>query len=118
MELTKNQELLQKAVLTAWEDAEFKKQLLANPAKAIENLTGEKLEIPSGKEFVILDSVDESKIKDNSKIYYTFPTKESVMETELTDEQLEMVAGGAAAFPCSIKTIVIGSCFCGGDTTF
>ncbi|MBB1194850.1 TOMM propeptide domain-containing protein [Flavobacterium sp. SOK18b] len=118
MEITKNQKLLQTAVLSAWENAEFKKQLLASPVSAIETLTGEKFEIPSGKEFVILDSVDDSIVKDESKIYFNFPTKESVMETKLTDEQLEMVAGGAANFPCSIETIIIVSCFCGGDTMY
>jgi hypothetical protein len=114
MELTKNHEGLQKAVMTAWEDTEFKKELLANPAKAIESLTGEKFVIPSGKEFVIIDSTDDFKDStDESKIYYKFPTKESIMEVELTDEQLEMVAGGAATFP-TIRTIR-DSCFCTGD---
>lgn len=110
MELTKNQEGLQKAVMTAWEDAEFKKELLANPVKAIESLTGEKFEVPHGKEFIVIDSTDDS------KIYYNFPTKKSVMEVELTDEQLEMVAGGAATFP-TIATI-IDSCFCPGDVLY
>ncbi|CAH0336627.1 hypothetical protein FVB9288_02335 [Flavobacterium sp. CECT 9288] len=107
MELTKNQEGLQKAVMTAWEDAEFKKELLANPVKAIESLTGEKFEIPSGKEFIVIDSTD------NSKIYFHLPTKESIMEIELTDEQLEMVAGGGMTIPTI--TTIIDSCFCSGD---
>lgn len=110
MNLTKNEEALQKAVVTAWEDAEFKKQLLDNPSKAIESLTGEKFELPTGKEFMVVDR------NDDSKIYYDFPTKESVMEKELTDEQLEMVAGGAAV--CSIKDQIgtmTMSCFCTGE---
>lgn len=113
MNLTKNEEALQKAVVAAWEDAEFKKQLLDNPSEAIESLTGVKLELPTGKEFVVVDR------NDDSKIYYDFPTKESVMETELTDEQLEMVAGGAAACSISIKDIgIVTSCFCVPDIKY
>ncbi|WP_241329986.1 NHLP leader peptide family RiPP precursor [Chryseobacterium arthrosphaerae] len=111
MKLTKNQEALQKAVVEAWENAEFKKQLLSSPVEAIESLTGEKFEIPAGKEFVIVDS------NDDSKIYFNFPTKESIMEVELTDEQLEAVAGGANCSVGDLRTLtIIDSCFCTGDT--
>lgn len=113
MEITKNQQALQKAVVAAWEDAEFKKQLLADPVKAIEALTGEEFEMPAGKEFVIIDSTDDS------KIYYNFPTKESIMEVELTDEQLEAVAGGVACSAGDIRTLtIIDSCFCSGDVLY
>ena len=55
MEITKSQQLLQQVVTEAWEDEAFKKQLIENPVKAIEELTGEKLNIPEGKTFVVKD---------------------------------------------------------------
>ena len=110
MEFTKQQEALQKAVMTAWEDATFKNELLANPVQAIEALTGVKFQIPAGKEFVILEGDTKADYSDNSKIYYSFPSKESVFEVELSEEQLENVAGGAKV--PTLGTIIIESCFC------
>ncbi len=109
MELTKNQEVLQKVLERAWDDANFKKELVANPMVAIEKLTGEKLELPKGKKLVILDTTDES------TVYLKIPTRESV-ESELTDEQLELVAGGVNPI---IGGGLIVSCMagCDGDTT-
>lgn len=109
MELTKNQEVLQKVLERAWDDANFKKELVANPMEAIEKLTGEKLELPNGKKLVILDTTDES------TVYLKIPTRDSV-ESELTDEQLELVAGGVNPI---IGGGFIVSCMagCDGDTT-
>jgi hypothetical protein len=108
MKITKNQEILQSVLEKAWEDAEFKKELVADPMLAIEKLTGEKLELPNGKKLVILDTTDES------TVYLKIPAKES-LESELTDEQLEMVAGGMGP----VKGGLIVSCMagCDGNTT-
>ena len=50
MELTakqkKSQELLQKIITKAWEDKSFKEELIAKPIEAIEELTGEKINLP------------------------------------------------------------------------
>lgn len=108
MELTNNQEVLQKVLERAWEDAEFKKELVADPMAAIEKLTGEKLKLPEGKKLVILDRTDES------LVYLKIPTRESA-EVALTDEQLELVAGGVN--PIGGGLIVSCMAGCDGNTT-
>jgi hypothetical protein len=71
MELTakqkKSQELLQKIITKAWEDKSFKEELIAKPIEAIEELTGEKINLPEGK---------------------------TILDLELNEKQLEAIAGG------------------------
>jgi hypothetical protein len=42
MEFSQEQKLYGEIVQKAWEDADFKNELVANPVAAIEKLTGEK----------------------------------------------------------------------------
>jgi len=88
MEITQEQKLYAEIVQKAWEDAEFKKELVANPVAAIEKITGKKLNLPEGKTFVVRDQTDES------SIYINIPAKSNVDNVELNEEQLEAVAGG------------------------
>lgn len=88
MNTQEQQKLYAEVVQKAWENAEFKKELIANPVKAIEELTGIKMNIPQGQTLVVADQTDES------TVYLNIPRKIDVSELELTDEQLEMVAGG------------------------
>ena len=90
-EQNKTQELYAQVVEKAWESSEFKKQLVANPVGAIEELSGGKLKIHDGKKLVVLDEVDTlNRQPKEDEIYLVIP--ESTYE--LTDEQLEAVAGG------------------------
>ena len=89
MEITKEQKLYQEVVQKAWEDAEFKKELTANPLDAIEKLTGVRLNLPEGKTIVVRDQTDES------TVYINIPAKQEIDDVELNEEQLEAVAGGA-----------------------
>ncbi|WP_299435393.1 NHLP leader peptide family RiPP precursor [uncultured Aquimarina sp.] len=107
MEQTKNQRLLQEVVVKAWEDTAFKKEFVSNPLEAVKKLTGETLELPKGKELVVIDSSDEN------KVYVNIPTKSVPLEdVELSDEELEKVAGGTMT-----DDTIIDSCFgpCGDD---
>jgi hypothetical protein len=71
----------------AWEDAEFKKQLLANPRAALEKETGQKL--PANIQFkVIEDTADTVHLALRRN-----PGQVSV-SGELSEEALEAVAGG------------------------
>ena len=88
MEITKSQQLLQQVVNEAWENADFKKKLIDSPLTAIEELTGEKLNIPEGKTFVVRDQTDES------TVYINIPAPKLKDDVELNEEQLEAVAGG------------------------
>jgi len=89
MELTKEQELMQRIINEAWENETFKQELVANPVVAIEKLTGEKVRLPEGKQLVARDQTNEE------TIYINIPAEQNLDDVELNEEQLEAVAGGA-----------------------
>lgn len=88
MTFTKEQELLGTIISKAWDDAQFKQELIADPVAAIEKLTGEKVDLPGGKTLVVRDQTDES------AIYINIPAKQELSDVELTEDQLEAVSGG------------------------
>lgn len=88
MKITKTQELLQSVIQKSWEDENFKQELIENPVKTIEQLTGEKINLPAGKTIVVKDQTDEA------IVYINIPAKLNLEDLELTEEQLEAVAGG------------------------
>ncbi len=96
MEFTQEQKLYAEIVQKAWEDAEFKKELMANPSEAIEKLTGKKINLPEGKTLVVRDQTDDS------NVYINIPAKPK-MDMELDENQLEMVAGGG-----TVRDVVVG----------
>ena len=100
MEFTKEQKLYQQIVQKAWEDSVFKEKLVANPAAAIEELTGERLVIPEGKTLVGRDQTTEN------TVYLNIPTTPEV-DVELNEEELESVAGGCQHGPHSGMPTII-----------
>lgn len=88
MKLTKEQEILQKVIQKAWEDDSFKQALIQDPVTAIESLTGNSVNIPSGKTLVVNDQTDDWVININ------LPPMPDMEDEELTEEELEIVAGG------------------------
>ena len=92
MELTENQkateEILAQVIVKAWEDETFKKELVEAPFKAIENLTGKKLNLKEGSKMIVTDQTK----KDT--FYFNIPSKPNIDDLELNEEQLDMVAGG------------------------
>lgn len=88
MEFTQEQKLYGEIVQKAWEDSQFKSELVANPVAAIEKLTGQKLNLPQGKTLVVRDQTDES------TVYINLPAKPNTEDLELNEDQLEAVAGG------------------------
>ena len=84
----RKQEIIEVVISKAWEDTNFRKELIADPVQAIEKLTGVKVVIPEGKSLVFIDQTDKS------KIYVNIPAEPEVENMELTEEQLEAVAGG------------------------
>lgn len=97
----RKQDIIEAIISKAWEDTSFRKELQVDPIKAIEKLTGVKVVIPEGKSLVITDQTDKS------KIYVNIPVEPEVENLELTEEQLEAVAGGGH----KIWTDFIGSLF-------
>lgn len=62
MDFTQEQKLYSQIVQKAWEDAQFKSELVANPVATIEKLTGQKLNLPEGKTLVVRDQTDEGTV--------------------------------------------------------
>jgi len=81
----KGQELYQELVQRSWEDASFKERLIANPNATIAEVTGNET---SDQNIVVEDQTDAK------TIYINIPARVDVDQLELTDEQLETVAGG------------------------
>jgi hypothetical protein len=88
MEQKKEEEILRLVISKAWEDLNFRKNLIADPIDTIESLTGAKILLPEGKTLVINDQTD------SSKIYVNIPTEPNIEDIELTENQLEIIAGG------------------------
>ena len=88
----RKQEIIQTVISKAWEDLNFRKELIADPVTAIENISGVKIVLPEGKTLVIADQTDKS------KVYLTIPAEPEMDNMELTEEQLELIAGGKESF--------------------
>lgn len=88
MNLTPQEEMYAKVIQKAWEDPNFKARLVADPIAALQAFTGKSFHIPAGKRLVVRDQTDDS------TIYINIPPYRSTDEVELTDAQLEAVAGG------------------------
>jgi len=84
----KGAELIKTLVEKAWESAAFKDQLVKNPAETIEEFTNKSFSLPDNKKIVVEDQTNES------VIYFNIPAEPNFDGLELTDEQLELVAGG------------------------
>ena len=84
-----------------WQDAEFKKRLLANPSQVVSEETG--TPIPSGMTIHVLE-------EDAQNVYLVIPKSPGRAEA-LSDDELDKVAGGdgvqwppctpGASSPCS-----------------
>jgi hypothetical protein len=99
MELTREQKIMQEVISKAWNDAAFKQQLIAEPVSAIEKLTGQKLGMPKEAKMVVSDQ------SDPKVIYLNIPPMPNMDDIELSDKDLELVAGGT--YPIGI----IDGCF-------
>lgn len=87
MELTQEQQVLQQVVQEAWENADFKRNLVANPVATIEKFIGKGLNIPEGKTLIVRDQTDEN------TVYINIPANQ-LEDVELDEKQLEAVSGG------------------------
>ena len=99
MNLTKEQQLMQKVISKAWNDPTFKQELMDRPEEAIERLTGESISLPEGKRLEVYDQ------SNADVVYFNIPPEPDFEDVELTDEQLEVVAGGV------IPINIIEGCF-------
>lgn len=88
MEFTQEQNLNAEVVQKAWEDAQFRSELMANPVETMEKLTGQKINLSEGQKLVVVDQSDES------TVYFNIPRKIDSDSLQLTEDELEQVAGG------------------------
>ncbi|KQM19133.1 NHLP leader peptide family RiPP precursor [Chryseobacterium sp. Leaf201] len=88
MESRREQEVLQSVLSKAWEDQTFRKNLIEDPVNTIENFTGVKIVLPEGKTLIVIDQ------SDNSKVYMNIPAEPDFENMELSEDQLEDIAGG------------------------
>ena len=88
MKPKERQKVFQTIVNKAWEDDAFKRKLILSPVSVIEGLIGERLKLSKDKTIVVSDQTDES------VVYINIPAKVSMDDMELTEEQLEIIAGG------------------------
>ncbi|RKS95388.1 hypothetical protein BC952_1060 [Flavobacterium limicola] len=80
----------------SWESPEFKERFINNPSIIIEEIVGHK--ISSDYRYHVEDQ------SDSSIIYLNIPPKNELDSLELSDEQLELVAGGDVI----AATLIIG----------
>lgn len=85
----------------AWDSKSFKEQLIKDPVTTIEKVTGKDL-TNLNKKIIVEDQTDES------IIYLNLPAKVNLDELELTEEQLEQVAGGATIVLAYVAGTAIG----------
>jgi hypothetical protein len=71
-----------------WEDESFKQSLIESPEATLEAYTGSPVRLPEGVQLVVNDQTDDN------VIYFNIPPQVTDGNLELSDEQLEMVAGG------------------------
>lgn len=99
----KAQEFEYKINTKCWEDESFKNDFIANPAATLELFTGSPISLPEGKKLKVLDQTDSE-----NKIYINIYPEPNLDEMQLSDEQLELVAGGSSPF------CIWGGLFCLG----
>ena len=83
------QKLVETIIEKSWEDNTFKERLISNPTNVISEVIGKDFSIPGEVDLIVNDQ------SDSSVFYLNIPRRPGDIDTmELTDEQLEMVAGG------------------------
>lgn len=84
----------------AWSDDNYRDELVASPAAAIKSATG--YELPEGAKVVVVDQ------SDPSVSHLNIGPKPDMDDMELTDEQLEAVAGGEI-WLLTLTVVVVGA---------
>ncbi|MFV0247948.1 MAG: class IIb bacteriocin, lactobin A/cerein 7B family [Tenacibaculum sp.] len=115
-QIKESQELLYNLIKKSHESELFKNELIENPKLAISKELGYNYTLPKGKNNIVVE--DQT---DDAVIYLNIPAEPNLDEIELTEEQLEMVAGGISPTALSsnvcIGLAVAGVCYLLGRNT-
>jgi len=95
------QTIINNIIQKCWENDNFKNKFINNPVEAIEEFTGKKYKLPDNKVLKVIDQSDEN------TIFLNIPRKGNIDDLELTDKELEAVAGGSV-----LATIALGVAAC------
>ena len=87
MKTSEFRKLYKDIVTRAWEDVNFKNELLSKPLETVEKINKCGLNFED-KKIIVEDQ------SDSNKIYLNIPQKIDFENLELSEEQLEKVAGG------------------------
>ncbi len=103
--LEKWNELLAQAVARASADAAFRRRLLADPRRALEDelsrRTGRQLRVPPGVEVVVLEDAPD-------RLHLVVPAVAPMAEGELTDEELDTITGGVTPHEYRALAMAVG----------
>lgn len=86
----KGRDQIREIIIKAWEDETFKQELLNNPKDTLESFLGKTLD--TDKEIVFIDQ------SNPECLYIPIPAKPALDDLELSEDQLELVAGGDDGF--------------------
>jgi hypothetical protein len=94
-------DLMQSLVHKSWEDSDFKNHLIKSPVSTIEKFTGKTANFNQYNRIVVEDQTDPS------IIYLNIAAQPNLDELELSESQLESVAGGVSPI---VTLVIIGFC--------
>ena len=94
-----NAELVQILIQKSWASKDFKNRLIESPISVIGEIAGKTPKTSTNIKVVVEDQTDES------ILYLNIPSMPNLEELQLTDEQLELVAGGATPL---VTLVIIG----------
>jgi hypothetical protein len=106
MSANSQKSVTEKVVTEAWNNPAFKAALIENPEEAIRSLTGQQVKLPEGKDRMVV--VDQT---DPRAFYFNLPVQVDMDDVELTEEQLEVVAGGGRVNFIDVFKVPIIRCF-------
>jgi hypothetical protein len=99
------QEIEAHLVAKTWKDESFKQQLLSNPKAVIEKEFG--VQLPAELNVQIVE-------EDAQTLYINLPMRPDFSGTELSDRDLEAVAGGGTPSLAVAATVIFGGSMVGG----
>ncbi len=89
------QEVYNQVISKCWEDESFKQALIADPVATIERFTGRQVSLPEGTQLVVNDQTDAR------FAHINIPPQPNMEDVELTEDQLDVVAGGVIGDGCT-----------------